>query len=446
LRTQLSFAEYAKKPGKHSRMNAGAVSTLSSSNSDPLPERQPEDPRKCMSEIKFRVETAFESLTEFRETWDEAVIRLGGTIYMSYDWSRIWWKFYGANKELRIFIFTLENEVIGIVPLYIDSLGVWPIRLKVARIVGANVPPKVFDPPIDERWAEVIFRHVIDQIFEIDGCDLLSFGPVSELHQPTKALLRVSREKKALIAGSEVVSGGVHSVFQLPASLEAYFESLSKSERKKRQYELRLLRKTCDLRVDTVSDPGEVEMEFRGFAEQHSSQWRADGKPGHFGAWPKAKEFNESLVQAHGALGRVRFSRIFADGEPASSQYIFAFGNSYFWELPARAMGAKWDRLSLGPAGAISMIEAAIREGKTRVEGGMGHYDYKVKLGAQEHAVKTLRLLANRGGARLRMAVFKMIRTFVLYAYHKIWYRRMTPRLPEGFRGPQWQVWLRLDF
>ena len=100
-----------------------------------------------------------------------------------------------------------------------------------------------------------------------------------------------------------------------------------------------------------------LEEEFETFVEQHSAQWMAEGRPGHFGAWPRALEFNRELVRTQGALGRVRFSRILADDKVVSNQYVFAFGDSYFWELPARAMGPKWDRLSLGPAGVIFGVQ-----------------------------------------------------------------------------------------
>jgi hypothetical protein len=34
----------------------------------------------------------------------------------------------------------------------------------------------------------------------------------------------------------------------------------------------------------------------------------------------------------------------------------------------------------------------------------------------------------------------------LLYGYHKIWYRRIAPRLRAFAHRPQWSLWLRLDF
>jgi CelD/BcsL family acetyltransferase involved in cellulose biosynthesis len=396
--------------------------------------------------LKCRCETAFDGLETLRACWDDTVLRLGGSIYMSYDWCQTWWQFYGQGKELRIFLFTSEDVVVGILPLYIDSLGWGPVRFRVARLVGANIPPKTFDPPIDEGMAERIFDFVLAQLFQDDGCDLLSFGPVSELHKSTEKLNAMCRARKDLVAQCRVLSEGVHSVFWLPSTMEEYFDRLSKSERKKRKYELRLLQKECDVRVDVLKEPSAAVAEFTRFVDQHTAQWEAEGKPGHFGAWPKGKEFNHALVKAQAASGRVRFVQIVADGQVVSNQYVFAFGDAWFWELPARLMGRQCERLSLGPAGLITTIESAIQEGKGRLMGGLGHYQYKVRLGAKELPVLRVRALANRVGSRFRMALFNALRCLLFYGYHKIWYQRIQPLLPAALRKPQWWLWLRLDF
>lgn len=405
-----------------------------------------EIPQSTGQPLDCRVETSFAPLESFRERWDEAAIQLGGTVYMSFDWARTWWDFYGQGRQLRIFIFSCGGEIVGILPLYLDSLGIWPCRFTVARLVGAQVPPKIFDPPVHADWAMPIFERLLQRLAAEDGCDLLSFGLISEAHPAAVALSRLGQERPELVAAVEPVRGDVHTIFALPATMDDYFAGLGKSERKKRQYELRLLRKECNIRMDVLREPAAVAEEFERFVEHHTAQWQAEGKPGHFGAWPKARDFNRALVRAQAAQGRVRFHRIFADDELVSTQYGFAFGSWYFWELPARAMGKKWDRLSLGPAGAISMLEAAIQEGQSRVEGGLGHYEYKLKLGATEHPLVLLRVVARRSGSMLKLKLFKGLNLFMRYAYHRLWYRRISPHLPPSLRSPQWNLWLRLDF
>jgi CelD/BcsL family acetyltransferase involved in cellulose biosynthesis len=397
--------------------------------------------------VKYQIQTSFESLASWRRQWDEAVEKLGGTVYMTYDWARIWWQFYGKGKELRLMIFRAEGEVVGLLPLYIDTLGFGPLRLRVARLVGANIPPKVFDPPVREDASGPIFAEVLSQLLEKDRCDLLSFGPVSELHKSWSALEQAGREGGYYDAGPEASRDGVHTIFWLPKDMEEYYASLSKNERKnRRKYELRLLKSEYETQVDVLSDPNLVGEEFERFATQHATQWREEGKTGHFGAWPKGLEYNRALAAAQGALGRMRYIRIVANGTVICNQYTFAFGESYFWELPSRAVGKEWERFSLGPTGIVTMLEVALKEGKTRLEGGLAHYDYKLRLGAKEYPVRIVRISSNRASSKILLRFFNLIRDGLRLVYHKIWYRRIMPKLPARFWKPQSMLWVRFDY
>jgi len=378
--------------------------------------------------------------------WDAAVARLSGSVYMTFDWLRTWWTFYGKDKALRIFLFTQAGASVGIMPFYLETLRCGPCTLKVARLVGANIPPKVFDLPLEASVAAAAFEHILEHLRRREACDLISLGPVSALHAWAGPLQAVCSQRRDLVSGWHT-RRDIHSVFHLPATMEEYFAALSKNERKnRRKYELRLLGKEYETCVDVVSGSAEGAAEFERFAQLHREQWKVEGKTGHFGAWPRALAFHRALVRAQGDRGRLRFIRILANDEVVASQYTFAFSGRYFWELPARAIAAKWDRFSLGPTGIVTMIGQAIQEGITRVEGGLAHYDYKVRLGAREYEALTFRLVGAGVSTRVRFALLAGLRQGWLHGYHKIWYRRLMPRLPSRFWRPQAKRWLQLDF
>lgn len=427
-------------------MSSAMDSTMSAASGDVTSQGHASSLLRVTDEkLECRLETSFVPLEDQRAAWDEAVVRMNGSIYMSYDWARTWWEFYGHGKELRVFLFYVRGDIVGIVPVYIDPISLGPVRVRVARLVGSNIPPKVFDPPIQPSQGQGIFEHILVRLFQNDGCDALSFGPISD-RQQTSAILQTTCTARADLVAKPRISSGVHSVFNLPATMEDYYQALSKNERKnRRKYELRLLKKEYETKVEIISDPKETGAEFDRFAEQHRNQWLAEGKTGHFGAWPRALEFNRALVGAHSALGRVRFIRIVANGQVIANQYTFAFGGAYYWELPAREVGGAWERFSLGPTGIVVMIEAGIHEGMARLEGGLAHYDYKIRLGAVEFPTKTTLLVARRSGSRFRMMLLNTLRLCLLYVYHKVWYRRLTPLFPKSLKRPQWMLWLRAD-
>jgi hypothetical protein len=387
---------------------------------------------------------SFDELDHLRDTWDEVVLRTSGSIYMTYDWVRVWWMFYGESAKLKLFLFYAAERLVAIVPIYIDTLGWGPFRLRVARLVGSNIPPKVFNPPVPCPCAEDVLGEVVRQTMGA-GCDLLSFGPVCESQGWAVHFHAVCTDGSHKVVQRES-EYGVHSVFELPKTVEEYYAALSANERKNRRYYLRLLKKEYDTCVETISDPTYVVEEFDRFSQQHKRQWVAQGQSGHFGGWPRALEYNRSLVEAQGKLGRVRFIKLLANGEVISNHYTFAFGDRYFWELPARAVDPKWDRLSLGNTAVTTKVTQAIAEGIHQMEAGLAHYDYKVRLGATEYPVLTFRVVAAGILARARFALFSLVRACVCTVYHKIWYRRVMPKLAPFFIRPQWRWWLRLDF
>lgn len=393
------------------------------------------------------VARTFEDRRLDSKEWDGAVASLGGSVYMTWDWLRTWWEFYGKGRELRLIVCMVGEEIVGLIPVYIDNLGLWPLRLRVARLVGANIPPKVFDPPVARKWAGACFAQVVQQLICTDGCDLVSLGPVSSTSEVWQSLPSEITQSGVPVS-VQCASSEVHTLFRLPESQGEYLKSLSKNEQKnRRKYELRALRRMHAVRVEMISGPVESLLEeFDRFAPLHAAQWQAEGRSGHFGAWPDGLAYNRALVQALGALDRVRFLCVVADGITVSSQYIFSFAGHWYWELPARLPGPEWDRFSLGPSGIVTMIGEAITRGVHCIQAGLGHYDYKLRLRAEEHPALTFRIYPSRLASGLRKAFFQCLRCGLLICYHKIWYRRVMPRLPARFRSPQWGLWLRYDF
>lgn len=399
------------------------------------------------SGFSVEVASSFVGCSVTAAAWDELVDRLGGPVYLTYDWLKTWWEFYGRDRELRLFVFKSRAEVIGLIPVYIDSVGIWPINYRIARIVGANIPPKVFDPPVKSDCAVQCFVHLVRCLLLQDKCDLLSFGPLSSTSASWSHFPQIERAISTL-GRMEDGPKGVHSIFRLPARMEEYLDSFCKNEQKnRRKYELRALRKEYPVRVDVLSS-GEEELsrEFERFARQHSLQWQAEGKPGHFGAWPNALSYNRALVKCQGRLGRMRFIRIWAGEEVIANQYTFAFAGRWFWELPSRSVGPSWDRFSLGPSGIVTMIGEAIKENVHTLEGGLGHYAYKLRLNAQEHPTCTFRVVARGFSTSVRKLIFDAIRKCLLVGYHKIWYRRVMPLLPLNLPKTQRMLWLRFDY
>lgn len=396
-----------------------------------------------VGDLEFIVADAFEKVEMEPAEWDRAVERLGGPVYMTWDWLRTWWEFYGNGCRLRLMIFRKDGEIIGLLPLYLQRLGLRPLQLTVARLVGANIPPKVFDPPLSAGDGCLCIVTALEHLVG-EGCDVANLGIVSEEHLRSRGLQAFA--SAVLPAWRPTVRRyGVCTRYRLPGDFEEYLRSIDS----KRRYAFRRFVREARASVRVVGngdDPVEVERAFEAFASLHTQQWEARGMLGHFKAWPDALHFNRKLSIVHAALRRTRLVMISANGELVRAQYGYAWGRKWYLELPARALRTPWDKLGLGPIGVIYLASLALSEGRRCLEGGLGHYDYKLEVGGDEQPAWSLVWLRREWGAVLRGYMVKALQFTLQNVYRKIWYRRIQPRLPLKLRGPLWRTSLNYDF
>lgn len=397
--------------------------------------------------LSCTIAKSFAAVQDKQEEWDQVAEQLGASIYHAFDWARVWWEHYGEGSRLRLFLFESAGRLVAIVPLYLTDLGVGPLRLRVARLVGANLPPKVFEPPVPAARSTEIWRAVLQQLFDQDACDLLSFGPFSDHYAAAEGLREAASQDSARCGATELVARDVHTVYFLPPTFEDYVNSLEGKERKTRRRKIKDLQELGPLNTDVVQDPAEVEGEFEKFARQHTEHWQSEGRPGHFHAWPRGLDYNRALVRAMAKHGRTRFFRLHVGDQVVASQYAFAFGKTVYAELPWRATGADWDRLGIGGSSQIKLIEECIGAGFTRLESGLGHYEYKIQTGGKEFGVKLIRVVRKAALSRVRVALHRQVARGLQVLLHKIWYRRIMPRLPARWRSAgQAAVQIRYDF
>jgi CelD/BcsL family acetyltransferase involved in cellulose biosynthesis len=402
-------------------------------------------PNPGTTKLRLTVESDFVEGDSARTLWDDTVLRLGGPIYMTYDWIKTWWEFYGVRKQLRVFRFWHGDEPVALLPLHLEEFGFGPLNIAVARLVGANIPPKTFNPPLDAAWAQEILAQVFHHLFQEDRCDLISLGPVSKNWAPAAGLREACTRVPDIPLVVTYQPRDVKTVFHLPATFEACLRMLPSRERSELKRRLRQLENVGVVATEVVSDPAKVEAELETFINHHGRQWRAVGLGGHFTAWPWGRQFHRALVRCQGRLGRVQFHRILVDGRVISNRYTFLWGKTLFSELPSREMGQPWDKLGLGGTAYLKLFEAAIRAGISTVDSGLGQYDNKRHLGGEEVEVGVWRIVHRRWPSRLRAWAFLRLGQVLRLLFHKIWYRRVLPRLPQWAGRSQSLFWLRFD-
>jgi CelD/BcsL family acetyltransferase involved in cellulose biosynthesis len=392
--------------------------------------------------MQLQTFTSFEAAEPIAPEWDELIAALDGSLYMTFDWCRVWWRHYGDGRDLRLFAVRDGERLAGVLPFFVERSGMPLLRARVAKLAGSDFTIAMVNPPLQPGVAAEAFGAAMKQLFEDDRCDLVHVGPISGAAPSLDGIRRAA-------AGARTVrdrESGSHTLFELPEGFDAYMQGLSKNQRSNYRRNVNKLGKAFEFEVDVVRGGPELEREFEAFVEMHQAQWQADNRLGHFGDWPGSLEFTRDLVRTLARTDRVRLVRLIADGEVVSYYFCFELRGTYYWRLPARLVGERWDQFALGRVGLLKMLEVAAAEGATAIEAGSGRYEYKEKLNARSLPLHSIALGRRNGVASsLRARSALALGDTLNLAYYRLWFSRVAPALGMPLR-PLWRSWIRTRF
>lgn len=399
------------------------------------------DECKTDSPMTIKSFSSFDELSSLQEEWDGFVESVNGDVYLTFDWCRIWWEHYGEKRHLKVYLFHRDNRLVGVIPVFYEKLWIGPVWLKIAKIVGSDFTISMVNPPVKAEFAEAIFRYVIDSLVQKERCDAIWFGPISGKYEALQQF-RIASQRHADVTLFRDSVRSPYTTFLLPKTFDEYTQSLDKRQRGNLRRDLNLIDKSFQMTQDVIQNEANACSEFEKFVQMHTAQWESEGKLGHFHDWPHGVEFNTMLVIEQAKHGRLRLIRLLADGKVVSYQLCYAFGNRWYWRLPARLVGSDWDKYALGRIGLIREIEMAISEGVQEIEAGAGHYEYKTKLGGKEYPLYTILLVRKKMFCQWRAFLFLGLSRWLHFCYYRAWFNRLAPKLFFK-RRRLWKLWIR---
>lgn len=378
--------------------------------------------------------------------WDACVEDAGGDVYFTTDWLRIWWRHNSARRQALFLVARANGRVVGVLPFFVDTFGVPPLRIRMARLAGLKaIFPAIGLPIRAEGRADTLtamLKALADQ-----RVDAVSVYPLSE-SDPAIADLDESL--------SRVSAGGVwdvrrndapkkHMIQYLEDSFDAYLGSLSKRRRK--GFRQNLAKLTAAMPVANVAvAPDEIDAAFERFAVMHERQWRAAGKGGHFADWRGTRALYRDLVHTLAPSGRAVILEYRGGDRLLASQLGFRIGDRFYWRLCARTLDPDVSGFGPGNLATFAAIDWLIGQ-KVRVfEDAAGVYDYKESFGGEQAGIR--RVLLSRPTVRSRLAAEILIATSraLDFFYYRLWFQRAAPRLRRLFGGsppPLARAWIR---
>ena len=390
----------------------------------------------------------WQSLEPLRQAWDECVARTGGDIYLTYDWCRVWWQYYGHGYEPCLLVFRQDEQVVGLLPMMIDRLWLGPVRLRIAKIVGSEWTPVLMTPPVAAEHATAIYARAIEHLLRQEQCDAVRFAPLAGEGPSRRQILQACEQigpAACLVRDREL---GVNAVIDLPASYEQYLAGLKSNYRST----IRRIRKKFESEyapvAEVIDDPARIEAAFDEFYNLHQARWHEVGKAGHFGEFPQALPYNRDLLRTLAAQGRAWISRLRVNDQTIACEYNYVFNGVLYSRLAGRRTDEPWAHMSVARLSMLYLIEECMARGVHRIVLGTGGDQHKRELGATEAPVGSIVIAANRpwaafkAGPLLRLR-WRLVNTLYYHMWFDGWHQRPPLRLRRSLHHPLRGIWLR---
>jgi len=385
------------------------------------------------SGIDIQVYEDLDAMEPMRSEWDAFVERTGCEISLSYDWCRIWWKYYGTGRDLRVLVFRKEGELVGLVPLFLETIWLACIRVRAAKLVGSDHSMSTFSLPIISRHFKDVLAALARSITTW-GCDIVHLGPLSGRYTCTDALAEGFQEALGPTHAVRLFESNVQTYFRVPESWDSYVAGLKKSERTEVRRNPKLaVRAIGDESCEVTRVPASErnwEALFEGFVKMHGTQWAREGKSGHFRDWPQAEAFHKELAHANLRHGRLFLYEIRISDTVLGYKYGYRFGAQLVEFLDARSCDPRLARVSLGRVVFCELMKQAIEDGVEWIDSLRNYYEHKMRLGGELHKVHELFIYPRHWAALVKVRLLGAMAKLWRLLYYRLWYSRIVPRLP----------------
>ncbi len=397
------------------------------------------------SDIKVNLYDSFEELAGLQEQWDELAESVGSGIFLTYDWCRIWWKYYGSKRDLKVWAFRKGEQLVGIAPLFLENIRLGPLSIRAARIVGSDHTMAQFALPIVTEHMKDVIENLADSLL-MEKWDVIHIGPIAGLcdhYDKLRESLSGAFSDACDISYSE---DQVQTYFSVADTWDAQLAELSKNARRNIKRKCKALKKALKHRPGALTSDfasvQNVEELFREFVDMHQKHWTKKGKLGHFGDWPDSFDFHKEMALAQIKHDRLRLMQIKWGQYNLAYEYAYKFGEKYFAFLNSRTDMKDVADAGVGTTMFAERIKKAISEDVKYVDAMRAKYDYKMRLGGKLFPMRDIYVKHKRVTSRVRVRIFRLFAKLLHLCYYKIWFTRIAPRLPFP-RGPLWKIWIR---
>lgn len=375
-------------------------------------------------ELTVTTYSSFDEASGLSAEWDSFIAGIDAEVFLSFSWLSIWWRYYGRGRELRIFVFTHENKIVGALPLVKERFGAGPFSFRVLKIAGTDFLPIAVCFPVSHEFLAQVISLLPQKLSEWGKWDLFYIGAVSGLRHDKVDSLVITAQKAFTSCRVDKKVNEVQTYFEIAPTWNEQLRSLSSKQRKEMKRVIEKYKKPGSLLSSEPATEKDLPEFFDEFVKTHQEHWQSMNKPGHFLAWPNAYDFHREVATAMQRQDRLRLYRLKIENETIGYSYAYKFGQTYYRFLYARNTGPTGSAVPYAKVDFYDMHKRAVAEGIVRYDAMRGDYDYKKQLGGVVLPISGI-YIAPRPG--IRAGAFRLMIFCYSFLYMKIWRTRIAP-------------------
>lgn len=320
-----------------------------------------------------------EHLEQYRLAWNALLPRTArASFFHTYDWLRLYWKYFGEGKRLRVLVVQAAGSPIGIVPLVVQTE-----RFHVGNVRVLNYPLNdwgMWYGPIGPNPSASMFmalRHLRDTPRDWDLLDLRwTDADRSDRSSTCRAIHAAGwqAERKPYQQSSLVTLSGTN--------WNEYLASLEKKWRHEIRRAGRMLRREGKVSFERHRPAGLGRGDgdprwdmYRACLDISAHSWQARSQNGNTLSHPKVRDFLWECHEAAARLGMLDMALMKVDDRPAAFQYNYVYEGNVF----GLRMGydPSVSKHGLGKVLLSHMIEDSFARGDASIDMGIGDYSFK---------------------------------------------------------------------
>jgi CelD/BcsL family acetyltransferase involved in cellulose biosynthesis len=396
-----------------------------------------------LTDLELEIYDNFEDIAALREQWDSFMESINAEIFLSFDWCKIWWKYYGKKRDLLILVFRCNGNICGILPLFYEKISLYLISLRLIKMVGTDYAPVTVTMPVNKEYLVPVICKLMPTLQGKWRWDLLYVGALCGRYDALSELIHAFNKSTDNLLHIDQKQGPVQIYFDVPDSWDQYVVNLSKNQRKNLKKEFKVISDSRIAVSSTCANKTNLHTILNRFIQLHQKYWNHLGMSGHFGDWPNSISFHKEVADIIIDSDRLRLIETCFNDQPIGYEYVYRSADNYCWFLNARDESKLRNEIFYKWVSFHEMFACAVEDKVKCIDSMRGYYEYKIKMGGNAKPTNSIFIYSKDKIIAARVNLFRSIIWFINLCYIKLWRRRIAPKL-KYIPGTYWEKWVRI--